>query len=229
MRPIRAIIYARVSTLSQAATGISLADQAEQVRRYCDAQGWVVVGTETDPGISGGTLARPGLQSGLAAIRTGVADLIVALSICRISRSVPLLRSLPLSNFASVQSGRLSSTAQSTLVTTMIGAVGEFQRLHGKERTKSALQVLKGAGVKLGAVPYGWMRLSALDNCGRRRIVESPVEQAVIAEIVSLWQSGQSMRAIARALESRGVVGKRGGKWTAGAVSSVLRRAGCLP
>src|SRR5919107_4202195 len=58
----RAILYARVSTEEQAKKGYSLAQQLEALREYAFREGYEVLEEVTDPGQSGASLERPGLD-----------------------------------------------------------------------------------------------------------------------------------------------------------------------
>jgi predicted site-specific integrase-resolvase len=66
----RAVLYTRVSTDEQARSGYSLAQQLEALRDYAAREGYEVLQEITDPGQSGVTLARPGLDR----VRDLVAD-----------------------------------------------------------------------------------------------------------------------------------------------------------
>ncbi len=58
----RAILYARVSTDEQARNGYSLAQQLEALRDYTAQKGYEVLEEVTDPGRSGASLERPGMD-----------------------------------------------------------------------------------------------------------------------------------------------------------------------
>jgi site-specific DNA recombinase len=58
----RAILYARVSTDEQARSGYSLAQQIEALRQYAANEGYEVLEEVTDPGQSGASLERPGMD-----------------------------------------------------------------------------------------------------------------------------------------------------------------------
>lgn len=62
-RPLRAVIYARVSTEEQA-KGYGIAAGEKRARRYIDKQGWTYVGTFADEGVSGSLpwTGRPDLK-----------------------------------------------------------------------------------------------------------------------------------------------------------------------
>jgi site-specific DNA recombinase len=60
--PKRAILYARVSTDEQARSGYSLAQQLEALRAYAVREGYEVLEEVPDPGQSGASLERPGMD-----------------------------------------------------------------------------------------------------------------------------------------------------------------------
>src|ERR671932_362254 len=68
--PKQAILYARVSTDEQARSGYSLAQQIEALREHAYREGYEVLEEVTDPGQSGASLERPGMDR--------VRDLVVA-------------------------------------------------------------------------------------------------------------------------------------------------------
>ena len=51
--PMRAVLYARVSTDEQARSGYSLAQQLEALREYAAREGYEVLEEVSDPGQSG--------------------------------------------------------------------------------------------------------------------------------------------------------------------------------
>src|SRR3712207_1379717 len=57
-----AILYARVSTDEQARSGYSLAQQLEALREYAAREGYEVLDEVSDPGQSGASLERPGMD-----------------------------------------------------------------------------------------------------------------------------------------------------------------------
>jgi site-specific DNA recombinase len=60
--PKKAILYDRVSTDEQAMSGYSLAQQLEALREYAAKEGYEVLEKVSDPGQSGATLERPGMD-----------------------------------------------------------------------------------------------------------------------------------------------------------------------
>src|ERR671912_1347216 len=74
----RAILYARVSTDEQARTGYSLAQQIEALRGYVAREGYEVLEEVTDPGQSGASLARPGMDRVRDLVNAGRVSVVLA-------------------------------------------------------------------------------------------------------------------------------------------------------
>lgn len=86
--------YVRVSTQGQAKDGYSLAYQQDEIRSYCQEQGWNLMNIYSDEGISGAKVDeealevdRIGFQSMLAALSTQSFDAVVVLNTSRLWRS----------------------------------------------------------------------------------------------------------------------------------------------
>jgi site-specific DNA recombinase len=74
----RVILYARVSTDEQARSGYSLAQQLEALREYAVREGYQVVEEVEDPGYSGASLERPGLDRVRDLVAAGGVSLVLA-------------------------------------------------------------------------------------------------------------------------------------------------------
>jgi site-specific DNA recombinase len=85
---VRAVIYKRVSVLKSHIDGTSLDVQQERLEAYAKAQGWEVIGTYEDAGISGKDTNRPQLQRMLKDAENGRFDAILVYKLDRLSRSV---------------------------------------------------------------------------------------------------------------------------------------------
>lgn len=83
--PPRAVLYLRQSVSRD--DSISLELQETACRDYCARRGYTVVEVIADPGISGRTWNRPGVQRTLDLIESGAADVIVLWRWSRLSRS----------------------------------------------------------------------------------------------------------------------------------------------
>jgi site-specific DNA recombinase len=76
--PRRAILYARVSTDEQARTGYSLAQQLEALREYANREGYEVLEEVSDPGQSGASLERPGMDRMRDLVAAGGVSVVLA-------------------------------------------------------------------------------------------------------------------------------------------------------
>ena len=84
--PKRVILYARVSTEEQARSGYSLAQQIEALRAYAAREGYEVLEEVTDPGQSGASLERPGMDRVRDLVSAGGVSLVLAQDRDRIAR-----------------------------------------------------------------------------------------------------------------------------------------------
>ena len=74
----RAILYARVSTEEQARKGFSLAQQLETLREYAAREGYEVLEEVSDPGQSGASLERPGVDRIRDLVAAGSVSVVLA-------------------------------------------------------------------------------------------------------------------------------------------------------
>jgi predicted site-specific integrase-resolvase len=74
----RAILYARVSTDEQARSGYSLAQQLEALRGYAEREGYEVLEEVSDPGQSGTSLERPGMDRVRDLVAAGGVSVVLA-------------------------------------------------------------------------------------------------------------------------------------------------------
>lgn len=220
----KAVAYVRVSTEAQAVEGISLEAQRERISAYCAANGFELVETLVDSGISGKRADnRPGLQDALALACRERAALVVY-SLSRLARSVPdtLRISAQLeragADLVSLSEKIDTTTAAGRMVFKMLAVLAEFERDLTSERTKLALAQKKLRGECCGEVPFGWRRAGTM-------LVAVPEAQRALALIQDLRSKGATFRAIADELGARGIPTPKGGKWVARGVWSAVKRA----
>src|SRR5215207_2257441 len=82
----RAVLYARVSTDEQARSGYSLAQQLEALREYAAQEGYEVLEEVTDPGQSGASLTRPGMDRVRDLVAEGIVSTVLAQDRDRLAR-----------------------------------------------------------------------------------------------------------------------------------------------
>jgi DNA invertase Pin-like site-specific DNA recombinase len=150
--PIRAAIYARVSTTSN---GQDPSMQTRELREYCERRGLQVVGEYVDLGISGAKEKRPELDRLMADAHRRRFDAIVVWRFDRFARSVShLLRALENFQalgieFVSLSENVDTSTPTGKMVFTVLGAVAELERSLIAERVRAGLRNAKAKGKRL--------------------------------------------------------------------------------
>lgn len=227
--PTRLVGYCRVSTEKQADEGVSLDAQWERLHQYAELYGHELVSVHQDD-LSGKTLDRPGLKAALADLKKGAEGLLVV-KLDRLTRNVSDLNTLIVEYFAdgkwhlhSVNEHIDTRSASGRLVLNMLSSVSQWEREVIGERTKDALNHLKNKGVKLGRAPLGWARAEDVDGDGRRVVQDVESEQETVARIVELREQGLSLRKIGDVLEEEGRKTKRGGRWQAQTIATILER-----
>lgn len=113
----RAALYLRQSTFRE--ESISLELQENACRTYAEQQGYEVVATESDPGISGRTWNRPGVQKVMNLIEGKGADVIVLWKWSRLSRS--RLDWAVAADKVETLGGRIESATEPVDVSTSVG------------------------------------------------------------------------------------------------------------
>src|SRR5829696_4122259 len=81
-----AVLYARVPTEEQAKSGYSLAQQIEALRQYAAREGYEVLEEVVDPGQSGASLERPGIDRVRDLVAGGDISVVLAQDRDRFSR-----------------------------------------------------------------------------------------------------------------------------------------------
>src|ERR671917_2043845 len=82
----RAVLYARVSTDEQARSGYSLAQQIEALRAYAAREGYEILEEVSDPGQSGASLERSGMDRVRDLVSAGGVSVVLAQDRDRFSR-----------------------------------------------------------------------------------------------------------------------------------------------
>jgi DNA invertase Pin-like site-specific DNA recombinase len=175
--------YARVSTQDQ-----TLALQRDALK----AAGCQKI--FADPGVSGTTTSRPGLDRALKALKPG--DTLIVWKLDRLGRSLRHLVQVVAElgdrgiNFRSLSDPIDTESAGGRLVLHMMGALAEFERSLIVERTRAGLEAAKRRGRKLGRKPT---LTSAQIQQARSRIEsgESPHAVAITFRVgrTTLWRA----------------------------------------
>lgn len=149
---IRAAIYARVSTQDQDPT-----HQLRVLRDVAARRGWAV--TEYVEVISGAANARPQFDAMMADVRRRKVDIVAAVDLSRLARSVTVLMGL-LDQLRVVgcdlyvdREALDTQTAAGRMMFAVVAAVAAFERDLIIERTMAGLATARAKGVRLGRPP----------------------------------------------------------------------------
>lgn len=222
---VRAVGYARVSTVHQADEGLSLEEQERRVAAYIKAQGWEHVETFTERGVSGAVpfIERPEFSRLLASLDDGV-DRVVIPKLDRLGRStMDLLSAIERVAAAgaavvSIGEGIDTSTPVGKLTRTLLAAIAEFERDRLAERVAEVTEArARKGGWHGGPRPFGYDY--APEGGG---LVEKPSEAVIVRRIFTAYIAGRSQRQIARNLNADGIRPKNGREWIQGTISKML-------
>src|SRR5215203_1822821 len=139
--PQRAILYARVSTEEQARTGYSLAQQLEALRQHAACEGYDILEEVTDPGQSGASLARPGLDRVRDLVAAGGVSVVLAQDRDRIAREPAyhyLLRQEFEEHGTTIRAlnDRGDDSPEGELTDGILDQLGKFERAKTAERSR---------------------------------------------------------------------------------------------
>src|SRR5262249_36928161 len=149
--PVRAALYARVSTLDQ-----QLENQLAELRRYCEARGWNTPIEYVDHGVSGTKDSRPALDRLVMDAKRRKFDVLVVWKLDRLGRSLKhliiLLDDLATLGVAFVSLGESvdATTPAGKLSMAVLAAIAEFERGRIVERVRAGLARAKAQGKRLG-------------------------------------------------------------------------------
>jgi DNA invertase Pin-like site-specific DNA recombinase len=215
----KGVSYLRVSTDRQGESGLGLEAQRKAVADYLNGGSWSLAAEFVEIESGKRSNNRPQLAAVLAACKKLKAKLVVA-KMDRLSRNVAFIATMMDSG---VEFVACDNPNAARLTLHILAAVAEHEREMISQRTKAALAAAKARGVRLGGPKLAIA--TKLGNAGNRAAANRfAINVAPI--IHQIRASGAtSLRAIAAALNARGVATARGGQWNATQVMSVLRRA----
>lgn len=208
-RPL-ALGYIRVSTLDQAEHGASLAAQRAALTEEAARRGWDLE-IVADEGMSGKNLNRPGMLAALDRLDAGLADMLLATRLDRISRSVAdfaglLDRSTRRGwDLVLLDPALDTTTPAGRFTANVLASAAQYERELIASRTREGMAQRKAEGATFG----------------RPRLMPDDV----VARILTERAAGLSLAKIADGLNADGVPTAHGGSaWHASTVKRVCDR-----
>ena len=224
----QAIGYIRVSTEQQANEGVSLEAQRARIVKWCADNGFELVKTFEDAGVSGAlSIAdRDGLSDALAALKKGMA--LVVTKRDRLSRDYVEAGLIDrecakLKAKVMVTDGNNGDAPEEVLLRIIMDAFATHERLVIKMRTRAALQHKKRTNQKYcNQTPYGFEAIEG-------RLVQVQAEAAVVAEIQAARAGGNTLQSIADNLNGRSIPTKTGKTWQPATIHLLMKRTSLVP
>ena len=189
--PLKAAIYARVSTLDQEPE-----NQLQELRTYIAARGWTASTEYVDRGVSGSKDRRPALDDLVADARRRRFDVVVCWRLDRLGRNlkhlITLLEDLQALGvaFVSLAEGIDATTPAGKLQMHILGAIAEFERGRIVERVMAGLQRAKAQGTRLGR-PKGNVPLERLASVAHLSLTEGAAALGTSRSTLKRWRRGQ--------------------------------------
>ena len=220
----RLVAYERVSTARQGASGLGLEAQRKAIDDFAASRGADVLARFTE--IESGRRAdRPELAKALHHAKVTGATLVIA-KLDRLSRNAAFLLAL---RDSGVRFVAVDMPEANDLTVGIMALVAEAEREAISRRTKEALAVAKVRGVRLGN-PNGAaaLRRSGKGGFALRAAVAVNADRhaedlrAVVDDVRA--QGAVSLRAMASALNDRGMLTRRGGRWHVSNVGNLFKR-----
>src|SRR5687767_7525083 len=219
--PKQAILYARVSTEEQAKKGYSLAQQLEALREYAASQGYEVLEEVSDPGQSGASLERPGMDRVRDVVAAGGVSVVLAQDRDRFARE-PAYHYLLRREFEEhgtkirALNDRGDDTPEGELTDGILDQLAKYERAKTAERSRRGkLRKVREGKIVAGPAPaYGFRFNGARDG------YEADEQQmAVVGRIFRrVGAEGMSLRGAVSALNSEGAklpvsTSNKSGRW----------------
>jgi len=202
------IVYYRVSTQRQGQSGLGL----EAQKHACAHYDIVAEYTEVE---SGKKSNRPELAKALAHAKEIGATLLIA-KLDRLARNVHFITGL-LEAGVPITCADMPEADRTFLQMAAVFAEWEGRRI--SERTKAALAAAKRRGVKLGSPDPA---KGGLVTGKQRASATAQVAPQAMPIINALRKAGQSLRAIASALNEEQIPTAMGGQWHASSVRNLI-------
>ena len=211
--PKRAVLYARVSTDEQARSGYSLAQQLEALRDYAAAEGYEVLEEVADPGQSGASLERPGMDRVRDLVAAGGVSVVLAQDRDRFAREPAyhyLLRREFEEHGATIRAlnDRGDDSPEGELTDGILDQLAKYERAKIAERTRRGKlrkaregKVIAGRMASYGRAAFGFRYNEARDSL----VVDEERMLVVRRMFYMAGVEGRPVYTIKRALDADGV------------------------
>jgi site-specific DNA recombinase len=205
--PKTAILYARVSTDEQARSGYSLAQQLEALRAYCEREGYEVLEEVSDPGQSGASLERPGMDHVRDLVAAGGVSVVLAQDRDRFARE-PAYHYLLKREFEAhgtkirALNDKGDESPEGELTDGILDQLAKYERAKMAERTRRGKlqKARQGKFIATVKAPYGFRY-----NESRDGLLIHEGERMAVEKIFRWAAEGHGTKAIQTKLYREGI------------------------
>ena len=200
-------IYIRVSTFDQVREEFSLGEQEERLKEFCNFRRYNIYKIYQDAGISAKNDKRPAYQEMIEDVKKGNINVIVALKLDRLTRSVYDIEKLMKfvndyeCDIDCMADESNTTTSNSRMVMRIMTSASQNEIEKCSERTKFGM----AGAIKNGHIPnrtgLGFKRKN-------KKLVPDPLTKDIIVRIFDLYLEGKSHQAIANIYNKEKVLGK---------------------
>ena len=212
-------IYIRVSTFDQAREGFSLREQEERLKEFCKFKRYNVYKVYQDAGISAKNDKRPAYQEMIEDVKKGNINVIVALKLDRLTRSVYDIEKLMKfvndyeCDIDCMADESNTTTSNGRMVMRIMTSVSQNEIEKCSERTKFGM----AGAIKNGHIPN---RTGLGFKRENKKLVPDPLTKDIIVRIFDLYLEGKSHQAIANIYNKEKVLGKT--NWYDSTIQKIL-------
>ena len=212
-------IYIRVSTFDQAREGFSLGEQEERLREFCNFKRYNIYKVYQDAGISAKNDKRPAYQEMIEDVKKGNINVIVALKLDRLTRSVYDIEKLMKfvndyeCDIDCMADESNTTTSNGRMVMRIMTSVSQNEIEKCSERTKFGM----AGAIKNGHIPN---RTGLGFKRENKKLVPDPLTKDIIVRIFDLYLEGKSHQAIANIYNKEKVLGKT--NWYDSTIQKIL-------
>jgi len=212
-------IYIRVSTFDQAREGFSLREQEERLKEFCKFKRYNIYKVYQDAGISAKNDKRPAYQEMIEDVKKGNINVIVALKLDRLTRSVYDIEKLMKfvndyeCDIDCMADESNTTTSNGRMVMRIMTSVSQNEIEKCSERTKFGM----AGAIKNCHIPN---RTGLGFKRENKKLVPDPLTKDIIVRIFDLYLEGKSHQAIANIYNKEKVLGKT--NWYDSTIQKIL-------
>ena len=219
----RSCVYTRVSSDEQV-KGYSLEEQEHMCKAAIESKGWRYIRTYSDPGISGRTMNRPGLNAMIEAINSGEIQAVVIYKLDRLSRkqrdTMTIIEDIITKNDVDLVSLNETLDTSTPWGRAMIGILSSFNQMESENiqmRTQMGRDAkLKQGGYVGGKPPIGYKSVDGV-------LTVVPEEAEIVRLVYKLRvEDNMTLIGIANELNNRGYRTKKGYEFKHSAIQNIL-------